>query len=720
MTISSLLNRIAFNCNGATTAFPITYPFFAQADLVVLEVTIATGLQAIKILNSDYTISGTTDAAGHYPNGGTVNATVAPPSTVQWVVYRDPAVLQGVSLTEGGALPVKASIESPLDLLTMLEQRSRDLVSRSLTQPDGDVVNLNKLPAKVSRASLFLGFDVNGQPIATLPVNGTISSTTPVTVTGTPTARALGDRFLSTLSVKDFGAVGDGITDDTNAIQTAINFLTSGGNILVPAASYKITSTLIIPGLVYLVGQGSGSIQAPISAPATVFLWYGSAVEMVKVGWQASTVNGGGLIGIRLDGRAACTKCLSIKDHQRGTFRDVLLMGSSTDALYFTNTAGQTPTGFSIFDDLKIQLRGNGTDSSNGIHFDGVGSGTDGVTFCQFRKTRIEHANGDAIRIELRGDAMLWEDLYTFRANSETGSSVHAASIQITAVLSNWTFIRPLLNSSIQLDGANVASGWTIIGADNVDVSSGYATFANGPGSSDIHLLSSTTGRRQGRDVTNGYRETIDHDSMTFMRWDSANNLLFTSRGAYLTGGTYATANILDAGQPGGAVAVTGGTTTGNILYFTETPALGTTGVVGTYAPQMVVAWTPTTITNVVARVGYIGDTTDPPNNGVYIEAAPATNANYRCVCRKAGVETAIVTTVAIAIAKIQWRIEWDPTFARFFYRTLGNEGWALAGVTLTNIPTTIVSPMFWIKTLENAGKTMHIYDLKKGFTTEV
>jgi hypothetical protein len=175
MTISNTLNRIPFTCNGVTTAFPITYTFFAQADLVVLEVTIATGAQVVKTLNSDYTISGAQDASGHYPNGGTVNAAVAPPSTVQWVVYRDPVSLQLVSLTEGGALPVKASIESPLDYLTMLEQRSRDLSTRSIVQPDGDVVSIGKLPPAVTRALKFLAFDAAGNPIVSAATSSTLT-----------------------------------------------------------------------------------------------------------------------------------------------------------------------------------------------------------------------------------------------------------------------------------------------------------------------------------------------------------------------------------------------------------------------------------------------------------------------------------------------------------------------------------------------------------------
>jgi hypothetical protein len=51
------------------------------------------------------------------------------------------------------------------------------------------------------------------------------------------------------VSVKDFGAVGDGTTDDTAAIQAAVNALSAvgkGGTVLLPAGTYKITSNISI------------------------------------------------------------------------------------------------------------------------------------------------------------------------------------------------------------------------------------------------------------------------------------------------------------------------------------------------------------------------------------------------------------------------------------------------------------------------------------------
>jgi len=65
-------------------------------------------------------------------------------------------------------------------------------------------------------------------------------------------------------NVKDFGARGDGTTDDTAAIQAAINTvgLAGGGTILFPEGHYKITDTIFIRyNSVTLRGDAEGSSQ---------------------------------------------------------------------------------------------------------------------------------------------------------------------------------------------------------------------------------------------------------------------------------------------------------------------------------------------------------------------------------------------------------------------------------------------------------------------------
>ena len=66
-------------------------------------------------------------------------------------------------------------------------------------------------------------------------------------------------KLQETVSVKDFGAVGDGVTNDTAAIQAALNAST---NVYIPAGTYKITSTLTFTNVFQkqnvLTGAGFG------------------------------------------------------------------------------------------------------------------------------------------------------------------------------------------------------------------------------------------------------------------------------------------------------------------------------------------------------------------------------------------------------------------------------------------------------------------------------
>lgn len=98
----------------------------------------------------------------------------------------------------------------------------------------------------------------------------------PVTATGSTTARSLANRFADTVNVKDFGAVGDGVTDDTAAIQAAITAMSPWGTLIIPEGVYKTTSTITLPAFynlngVMVTGVGNGTVIKPTSAVTTVF-----------------------------------------------------------------------------------------------------------------------------------------------------------------------------------------------------------------------------------------------------------------------------------------------------------------------------------------------------------------------------------------------------------------------------------------------------------------
>lgn len=82
-----------------------------------------------------------------------------------------------------------------------------------------------------------------------------------VTATKTFNAGTLLDKGSEVFNVKAYGAVGDDSTDDTTAIQSAINAASSagGGVVFFPQGTYKITAALALKSFVSLIGVGCGS-----------------------------------------------------------------------------------------------------------------------------------------------------------------------------------------------------------------------------------------------------------------------------------------------------------------------------------------------------------------------------------------------------------------------------------------------------------------------------
>jgi len=112
---------------------------------------------------------------------------------------------------------------------------------------------------------------------------GYLGSSTPiVTGAGVDVTRTLQERLDDYVSVKAFGAVGDGSTDDTAAIQRALDELytdtdktdsRSRRRLLFPAGQYNISSTITIPPYAELEGEG---------ADKTIIYYSGSAAPVAK------------------------------------------------------------------------------------------------------------------------------------------------------------------------------------------------------------------------------------------------------------------------------------------------------------------------------------------------------------------------------------------------------------------------------------------------------
>ena len=79
--------------------------------------------------------------------------------------------------------------------------------------------------------------------------------------------RTVESKLRDVVSVKDFGAVGDGVADDTAAIQAAVTSLSpNGGAVLFPVGTYKVTSAISVSFAVWkpvlLFGNGNSVITS--------------------------------------------------------------------------------------------------------------------------------------------------------------------------------------------------------------------------------------------------------------------------------------------------------------------------------------------------------------------------------------------------------------------------------------------------------------------------
>lgn len=101
---------------------------------------------------------------------------------------------------------------------------------------------------------------------------------------------------LNYINVKDFGAVGDGVSDDTESIQSAINMRDWGHTVFIPSGQFLV-SNLTIDRNMALKGEGIGSqaIESPSFPLNTKYRGYGGTVLVSKEGssgWMLSlTIN---------------------------------------------------------------------------------------------------------------------------------------------------------------------------------------------------------------------------------------------------------------------------------------------------------------------------------------------------------------------------------------------------------------------------------------------
>lgn len=147
-----------FACTGGETSFPVTFPFFVAADLLVLRQR--NGITTQLALGADYTVSGAGD-----PAGGSITLAVPALAGDLLVILSDQPDARTSQWTDGQALTATALNAEFARKWISVQQLRRD-IERAVRLPPIDPPGGLELPDQATRAGKFLGFDGSGAAVA--------------------------------------------------------------------------------------------------------------------------------------------------------------------------------------------------------------------------------------------------------------------------------------------------------------------------------------------------------------------------------------------------------------------------------------------------------------------------------------------------------------------------------------------------------------------------
>lgn len=278
MTISSTTSEVSYAGNGVTLAFDIPFVFDTSADLLIYEQVVSTGVVTQR--TTGIVVSGGDGSTG------TLTYSVAPPTGTNITILDNPERTQTHDYVENDPFPAE-SHEGALDKLTRLAKRLYQTSLKSLRVADGDAYTSMVLPTKVGRASKFLAFDANGNPIASAAVSDGDALLRAELIAGaTSLVNSTGIKYDITAAEitagvtpvdysyppgrdKRYGVMGDGVTDDATAVNNWWKVSASHAAIGTPGAQYLCKSTVNIPGHGCLIDLNGGTLICDVGAGNT-------------------------------------------------------------------------------------------------------------------------------------------------------------------------------------------------------------------------------------------------------------------------------------------------------------------------------------------------------------------------------------------------------------------------------------------------------------------
>ena len=375
-------------------------------------------------------------------------------------------------------------------------------------------------------------------------------------------ARTVQDKNRESVSVKDFGAVGDGVTDDTAAIQAAIN--SGASRIYAPSSIYSVSTIDLRGKYVEIIGDGiTATIFKCRSATAVMFnASESSDIIFSPLKLTNLAINGSGLAQTNLD----------IRYRHFTTFTDVLFYNATVQNVKAKDTwlmqwngGGCTSAPIGIWlvgSNHRSAFRSISFQSCTTWHIKAEQSGTalDGNDALEFDNIDVEYGTGAGIYLDVTSAS--FRSCYLGENINGTVFQVQAGNIEIYggAVFYGHTTASILATGN---GGKTLFKKVRVNGQTN----SGFAYVMSGSASNTIRFeyCSGST--------PSGGNQTIVGDVLDY----GAQGLVFAPR----LGKSYSSA--------GNNVTVSNGTVA-NELTATATAAPGPTPLISVYASTILPA----------------------------------------------------------------------------------------------------------------------------------